>query len=98
MSFVSGPAPGLYALGPLASFSQAFKPVAGLALALLMLGVDADNHHAAFALDDFAFLTNGFHGRFDLHDVNLLLKTLGTPAAAGAFHNTKAPDVTSSAR
>ena len=57
---VSGAAPGIYALGPLA-FGQ-------LALALLMLGVFADDHHAAFALDDLAFFANGFHGRFYLHD------------------------------
>ena len=44
-----------------------------LALTLLMLGVDADDHHAAFALDDLALFANGFHGRFYLHDVNLLL-------------------------
>ena len=56
---VSGPAPGLYALSP---------QVQELALALLVFGVFADDHHAAFALDDLAFLTDGFNGRLDLHD------------------------------
>ena len=72
---VSGSAPGLYALDPQAP---------ELALALLVLGVLADDHHAAFALDDLALLANGFHGRFYLHDVNLLYNTrrlLGTPGS-----------------
>ena len=38
-----------------------------------MLGVLADDHHAAFALDDLALFANRFHGRLDLHDANLLL-------------------------
>lgn len=60
-----------------------------LALTLLMLRIGTNDHHAAFALDDFALLANGFHGRFYLHDVNLLLKTqgdsilLGTPGDPG---------------
>lgn len=29
-----------------------------------MLRIGADDHHAAFALDDLALLANGFHGRF----------------------------------
>ena len=57
---VSGSAPGLYALDPQAP---------ELALALLMLGVLADDHHAAFAADDLALFADGFHGRLDLHDV-----------------------------
>ena len=56
---VSGPAPGIYALGP---------QVQALALALLVFGVFANDHHAAFALDDLAFFSDGFHGRLDLHD------------------------------
>ena len=32
-----------------------------------MLGVFADNHDAAFALDDLAFLANGFHTRSYFH-------------------------------
>ena len=78
---VSGAAPGIYALAPLA--------LGALALALLVLGVFADDHHATFALDDLALLANGFHGRFYLHDVNLLFKTqgdsilLGTPGDPG---------------
>ena len=51
---VSGSAPGLYALDPQAP---------ELALALLMLGVLADDHHAAFAADDLALFADGFHGR-----------------------------------
>lgn len=58
-----------------------------LALTLLMLRIGADDHHAAFALDDLALLANGFHGRFYLHDVNLLYNTrrflLGTPGDPG---------------
>ena len=46
-----------------------------LTLTLLMLRIGADDHHAAFALDDLALLANGFHGRFYLHDVNLLYNT-----------------------
>ena len=58
-----------------------------LALTLLMLRIGTNDHHAAFALDDFALLANGFHGRFYLHDVNLLYNTrrflLGTPGDPG---------------
>ena len=39
----------------------------GLTLALLMLGVLADNHHAALALDDLAFFADRFHRRTDFH-------------------------------
>ena len=46
-----------------------------LALTLLMLRIGTNDHLAAFALDDFALLANGFHGRFYLHDVNLLYNT-----------------------
>lgn len=65
---------------------QGFNP-GPLALTLLMLRIGADDHHAAFALDDFALLANGFHGRFYLHDVNLLYNTrrflFGTPGDSG---------------
>ena len=57
-----------------------------LALTLLMLRIGADDHYAAFALNDLALLANGFHGRFYLHDVNLLYNTrrlLGTPGDPG---------------
>ena len=37
------------------------------ALLLLMLGVFADNHDAAFALDDLALFANGFHTRSYFH-------------------------------
>ena len=49
---VSGSAPGLYALDPQAP---------ELALALLMLGVLADDHHAAFAADDLALFADGLN-------------------------------------
>ncbi len=61
---VSGSAPGLYALDPQAP---------ELALALLMLGVLADDHHAAFAADDLALFADGFHGRLTFMMLNLLL-------------------------
>ena len=65
---------------------QGFNP-GPLALTLLMLRIGADDHHAAFALDDLALLANGFHGRFYLHDVNLLYNTrrflFGTPGDPG---------------
>ena len=37
------------------------------ALLLLVLRVLADNHDAAFALNDLAFLANGFHTRSYFH-------------------------------
>ena len=37
------------------------------ALTLLMLGVLANNHDFALALDDLALLAHGFHGRSDFH-------------------------------
>ena len=38
-----------------------------LALLLLMLRVLADNHDAAFALDDLALFAHGLHGRSYFH-------------------------------
>ncbi len=38
-----------------------------LALLLLVLGVLADNHHAAFSLDDFALFANLLDGRLNFH-------------------------------
>ena len=37
------------------------------ALLLLVLGVFADNHDAAFAFDDPALVADGFDGRSDFH-------------------------------
>ena len=37
------------------------------ALALLMLGIFANNHHAALALDDLALFANGLYRRTDFH-------------------------------
>jgi len=51
---------------PLRSRSDGFVPEKS-ALLLLVLGVLADNHDAAFALDDLAFLANGFHTRSYFH-------------------------------
>ena len=59
---VSGSAPGLYALDPQAP---------ELALALLMLGVLADDHHAAFAADDLSQM--GFTEGLTFMMLNLLL-------------------------
>jgi hypothetical protein len=41
----------------------------GLTLALLVLGVLADDHDFALALDDLALLAHGLHGRSDFHFV-----------------------------
>ena len=38
-----------------------------LALTLLMLGILADHHDFALALDDLALLAHGLHGRSDFH-------------------------------
>ena len=43
-----------------------------LALTLFVFRVLADDHHAAFALDDLALFANRFDGRFHLHDWYLL--------------------------
>ena len=62
---------------------------AELTLALLVLRILANYSDTTFSFDDFALLANGFHGRFYLHDVNLLFKTqgaailLGTPGDPG---------------
>ena len=62
---MSGPAPGFYALSPL--------PGSRLALALFVLGVLADDHNAAFALDHLALFADGLHGRFNFHFIHLSL-------------------------
>ena len=81
---MSGPAPGIYALGPQAFWVRFLRnDRRPLALTLLMLRIGADDHHATFALDDLALLANGFHGRFYLHDVNLLFKTQGAASLLG---------------
>ena len=38
-----------------------------LSLSLLMLGVFADDHDFALALDDFALFAHGLYGRSDFH-------------------------------
>ena len=52
-----------------------------LTLALLVLGVLADNHDFALALDDLALLAHGLHGRSDFHLLYLLLASPGDAAA-----------------
>jgi hypothetical protein len=52
-----------------------------LALALLMLGVLADDHDFALALDDLALLAHGLHGRSDFHLLYLLLASPHDAAA-----------------
>ncbi len=55
-----------------------------LTLALLVLGVLADDHDFALALDDLALLAHGLHGRSDFHLLYLLLFLLS--ACETAFH------------
>ena len=57
---------------PLRSRSGGIVPES--TLLLLVLGVFADNHDAAFAFDDLALLANGFHTRSYFHG--------GTPFAS----------------
>jgi hypothetical protein len=38
------------------------------ALLLLVLGILANNHYVALALDDLALFTNGLYGRSHFHD------------------------------
>jgi|APHig6443718053_1056840.scaffolds.fasta_scaffold427324_1 hypothetical protein len=52
---------------PSSSRSRSSGIVRESALLLLMLGVFADNHDAAFASDDLALLANGFHTRSYFH-------------------------------
>ena len=51
------------------------------ALTLLVLGVFADDHDFALALDDLALLAHGLHGRSDFHLCYLLLASPCDPAA-----------------
>jgi hypothetical protein len=44
----------------------------GSALLLLVLGVFANDHNAALALDDLAILADGFDGRPDFHGFSSL--------------------------
>ena len=43
-------------------------PGSALTLALLVLGVLADDHNSALALDDLALFTHGLNGRSYFHD------------------------------
>ena len=44
------------------------------ALLLLMLGILADDHDAALALDDLALFADGFHRRTNFHRYPLLIQ------------------------
>ena len=48
------------------------NPCTGSALFLLVLGIFADDHDAALALDNLAFLADRFDGRSDFHGGFLL--------------------------
>lgn len=52
-----------------------------LTLTLLVLGILADYHDFAFALNDFAFFAHGLHGRSNFHFIYLLLASPGYSAA-----------------
>jgi hypothetical protein len=52
-----------------------------LTLSLLVLGVFANNHNFALALDDLALLAHGLDARSDFHNVYLLLGSPGDAAA-----------------
>ena len=52
-----------------------------LALALLVLGVLADDHDFAIATDQLALVAHGLNGRSDFHLCNLLLTSPGNAAA-----------------
>jgi hypothetical protein len=45
------------------------------ALRLLMLGILANDHYLASALDDLAFFTNGFYRTSDFHRIILSFNT-----------------------
>jgi hypothetical protein len=53
------------------------------ALALFVLGVLADHHDAAFALDDLAFFADFLHRRSDFHKMTILSLSLGCFALPG---------------
>ena len=55
-----------------------------------MLGVFANNHDFALALDDFALLAHGLHGRSNFHRKNLLMNAFMAPVVGGG----KAPRAT----
>ena len=57
---------------------------ARLALALLMLGVFANDHDAALALDDLAFFANGLDGRTNFHLWHLLMVNRRVPEKRNA--------------
>ena len=47
-----------------------------LTLSLLMLGILANHHNAALALNDFALLAHGLYGRSYFHTVNLHIENV----------------------
>jgi len=48
-----------------------------LALLLLMLGILANDHYTALALDDLALFAHGLYGRSHFHDVASYLYPIG---------------------
>ena len=58
-------------------------PRVRLTLALLVLGVLANNHDFTLALDDLALFAHGLHGRSDFH---LLYLLLASPSDSAAGH------------
>ena len=61
-----------------AEFDVRLAPRSALTLALLVLGVLADDHDFAMALDDLALFAHGLDGRSDFHCISsyLLLHTI----------------------
>ena len=64
-----------------AEFTSRLTPRSALTLALLVLGVLADDHDFTLALDDLALLAHGLHGRSDFHLFFLLLASPHDTAA-----------------
>ena len=97
---------------PLKLVAGPFSPIRQLsALALLMLGVLANDHYFALALDDLALFAHGFYGRSDFHLIYLLLASPGDAAAgdvigghlnrdfvAGKYPNKVHPELTGNMR
>ena len=55
---------------PAARRLRAAEPVGSSALLLLVLGILANDHDAALALDDLALLADGLDGRSHFHDAS----------------------------
>ena len=67
----------LRAPSPQGEGMASFQPrISRLALALLVLGVLADDHDFTLALDDLALFAHGLHGRSHFHVLFLLVSSL----------------------